>query len=261
MFKKPAIECIQLKKVLGKKVVLQDIDLQIESGTILMLAGSNGAGKTTFIKILSTLLMPSGGRAMICGRDVTTDALQVKRLIGLVSSEERSFYWRLNGRQNLKFFASLYDLYGKKIEGRIDALLDAVGLEKAAQLPFREYSSGMKQALGIARAMLHDPPVLLLDEPTRSLSPDVAKRIRNLLKEKVEGEGKTVLIASHNMKDGEELADGMAILHKGTLAAVGTPTELKVRAGLPMSADFESLFEYFTEEQTIHESSLGLSLA
>lgn len=243
---KPAIECISLKKAFGKRIVLQDIHLKIKQGAILALVGPNGAGKTTLLKILATLVVPSDGRALVCGKDVTINPIQVKKMTGFVSSEERSFYWRLTGRQNLNFFAALHNINGKERNRKINALLETVGLEKKSHVRFREYSTGMKQALGIVRGMLHDPPVLLLDEPTRSLSPDVARRVRDLINNKAGKEGKAILIASHNLKEVEDLTDRIAIIDHAAIKAMGTVSELKAEAGFSQSTDLETLFEHFT---------------
>jgi ABC-2 type transport system ATP-binding protein len=242
----PAIQCVGLKKAFGNRLALQDIHFSVNEGNIFALVGPNGAGKTTLLKILASLIVPTGGRALVCGHDVIRNPIQAKRMIGFVPSEERSFYWRLSGQQNLKFFASLYNIHGKERDRRVNAALEAVGLEDKGRIGFSEYSSGMKQALGIARGMLHDPPVLLLDEPTRSLSPDVAGKVRKLINNKAKKEGKAILIASHNLKEVEDLADGISIIHHGVIKALGSLSDLKTLAGISPSADMHSLFEHFT---------------
>ncbi len=246
MRKNPAIQCIGLKKAFGNKLVLQDIGFSVKEGKILALVGPNGAGKTTLLKTIASLIIPTGGKALVCGHDVITNPGQTKKMIGFVPSEERSFYWRLSARQNLKFFASLHNIHGKERNSKVNAALEAVGLEDKGHIRFREYSTGMKQALGIARGMLHDPPVLLLDEPTRSLSPDVAGKVRKLIHKKAGKEGKTILIASHNLKEVEELADRIAIIHHGVITALSSLSDLKTRAGFSPSTDLDALFEHFT---------------
>ena len=242
----PAIQCMGLGKAFGGNLVLQDIHLSAERGNILALVGPNGAGKTTLIKILASLITPTGGKALVCGHDVIRNPIEAKRKIGFVPSEERSFYWRLSGIQNLRFFAVLHHIRGKERDSRVMAALEAVGLHDKGTVRFREYSSGMKQALGIARGILHDPPVLLLDEPTRSLSPDIAKKIRELIHQKAKNEGRTVLISSHNLKEVEELADHIAIIHQGAIQALGSISELKARAELSQSTGLDALFNHFT---------------
>ena len=240
------IECTGLTRVFGKRTALNDINIKARSGTVLALVGSNGAGKTTLLKILATLLLPSSGRALVCGEDVTGNHLRIKTLIGFVASEERSFYWRLTGRRNLEFFAALHGIHGTRSAQRIDWLLDTVGIGEYGDIRFREYSTGMKQALGIVRGMLHDPRVLLMDEPTRSLSPDMAKRACDFIRRQATEDGKTVLFASHNLSEVERIADEVAILHRGTIRAAGSVAELARKAGLPDGSGMESIFDHFT---------------
>ncbi len=246
---RPAIECINLRKIFGKKTVLRDINLKIEKGSILGLVGPNGTGKTTLLKILATLITPSDGRAFFFGHNIATDPIIIKKMTGFVPSEERSFYWRLTGKQNLEFFAALHNITKKERNLRINELLEAVGLGKSSRVRFREYSTGMKQSLGIARGMLHDPHILLMDEPTRSLSPNIAKMVRKLIKNKAVDEGKTVLIASHNLKEVEELADNIAIIDNGDIVASGTLDQLKNSIGLSESADLDRIFEVLIDSQ------------
>lgn len=241
-----SVECRNLSKVFGKRVVLREVDLKARPGTIVSLMGVNGSGKTTLLKILATLIVPSSGEAMICGRDVARHSHQVRMHLGFVPSEERSFYWRLTARQNLRFFAALYGLHGRNGSRRVEHLLQAVGLDQSGDVCFREYSTGMKQALAIARGMLHDPSVLLLDEPTRSLSPNVAKKVCNLLRATARDEGKTILIASHNLVEVEKLADQITVIQKGRIRACGTQAEIKATAGLREDDSLETVFEYYT---------------
>lgn len=240
------IECLHLGKSFGKRMVLRDISFNLQGGNILTLVGPNGAGKTTLLKILATLITPDTGGASVAGADLIRNQRAVRRSIGFVSSEERSFYWRLTGRENLRFFAALHGVHGKKALARIDSLLEAVGLEAQGASRFREYSTGMKQALGIARAMLHDPPVLLLDEPTRSLGPDLARKVRRFLLDLAKQEGKAILWASQNLNELEELADQAGILHQGAIRAIGSIPALQQQAGLSPSATPGALFDHFT---------------
>ncbi len=206
---------------------LRGVDLHVKTGEIFGLLGPNGAGKTTLVKILSCLILPDRGRATIGGEDVRHEN-KVKPRLGLVHSDERSFYWRLSGRENLRFFARLYDVPGKRIDARIDELLRKVDLTEAAPRRFSDYSSGMKQRLAIARALLHDPPVLLMDEPTRSLDPSASLSLRALIKEELQGrDGKTILLATHNLREAEVLCERVAILVQGTVRQVGTIDEVR----------------------------------
>lgn len=242
----PAIQCFDLEKTFGVRTVLRDMNLVVEAGNIMALVGPNGAGKTTLIKIPASLIIPSGGKALVCGHDVIQNPIEAKRNFGFVPSEERSFYWRLTGFQNLRFFASLQGLKGENRLKHINAALEAVGLEDKAHIRFREYSSGMKQALGIARGILHNPPVLLLDEPTRSLSPDVAGKVRDILLNKARKEGTAILISSHNLAEVEKLADQIAFIHQGALRAMGSLKDLIALSGLGHTTDMNDLFEHFT---------------
>jgi ABC-2 type transport system ATP-binding protein len=206
---------------------LRGVDLHVKTGEIFGLLGPNGAGKTTLLKILSCLILPDSGRAELGGVDVRHEN-RVKSRLGLVHSDERSFYWRLSGRDNLRFFARLYDVPGKRIDARIDELLRKVDLAEAAPRRFSDYSSGMKQRLAIARALLHDPPILLMDEPTRSLDPSASLSLRALIRDELKGrDGKTVLLATHNLREAEALCDRIAILVEGTVRQVGTIAEVR----------------------------------
>jgi ABC-2 type transport system ATP-binding protein len=206
---------------------LRGINLQVRKGEIFGLLGPNGAGKTTLLKILSCLIIPDKGRAIVGGHDTRREYL-VKRRIGLVHSDERSFYWRLSARENLRFFARLYDVPGGRVESRIDELLGRVDLLQAADRPFSEYSSGMKQRVAIARALLHDPPILMMDEPTRSLDPVSSLSLRAfILEELSKRDGKTILLATHNLREAEAVSDRIAILVGGRVRQMGTVPEVR----------------------------------
>ncbi len=206
---------------------LRSVDLTIREGEIFGLLGPNGAGKTTLLKILSCLVLPDAGTAVIGGYE-TEQEQKVKPLIGLVHSDERSFYWRLSGRQNMKFFATLYDVPRQRREVRVDELLMKVNMAEAADRPFSDYSSGMKQRMAIARSLLHDPPVLLMDEPTRSLDPAAALSLRRFILEELSGrDRKTIVLATHNLHEAEALCSRIAILVKGKVRQVGTVEEIR----------------------------------
>lgn len=206
---------------------LRGVDLRVRAGEIFGLLGPNGAGKTTLLKILSCLVLPDSGRAVIGGEDTVHEG-RVKPKIGLVHSDERSFYWRLSGRENLRFFSHLYDVPRRKMGARIDELLRRVGMLEDADRRFADYSSGMKQRLAVARALLHDPPILLMDEPTRSLDPASAMSLRSFVREELNGrDGKTVLLATHNLHEAETLCDRVAILVRGKIRRIGTVDEVR----------------------------------
>jgi len=157
---------------------VEDISLDIEEGELFGLLGPNGAGKTTLIKLLCCLVLPNSGTAKVFGYDILKDEQAVKNLVGLVSAEERSFFWRITARENLRFFASLYRLSGRQSKERINELLNLVGLADEADIRFQNYSTGMRQKLAIARGLLGRPRVLFVGEPTRSLDPVSAQAVR-----------------------------------------------------------------------------------
>jgi ABC-2 type transport system ATP-binding protein len=212
-----------------KKITLavDSVNLQVKRGELFGLLGPNGAGKTTLIKILCCLILPARGTAKIAGYDILKEEEKVKASIGLVSGDERSFYWRLTGRQNLQFFASLYNLSRSYSKSRIEELLDLVGIKEPGKR-FQEYSAGIKQRFAIAKSLLHNPEVLFMDEPTKSLDPGTAQKLLEFVKEKlVRQENKTIFFASHNLAEAEYFADRLAIMEKGKIASCGTPEELK----------------------------------
>ena len=210
---------------------VEDVNLNVKSGELFGILGPNGAGKTTLIKMLCTLILPSVGTAYVNGYDLAKDSGKIRESIGFVTSDERSFYWRLTGRHNLRFFASLHNYYSDAAEERIDEMLSLVGMEERADDRFLSYSAGMKQRMAIARGLLNDPVVLFMDEPTRALDPGAAQNVRKFVKEHITGDGgKTVFLSTHHLPEAEELCDRIAIINEGRIVAVGTLDELK--AGL-----------------------------
>jgi ABC-2 type transport system ATP-binding protein len=216
-----------------KITVLKNINLQVKKGELFGLLGPNGAGKTTLIKILCTLILPNEGKVYINGLDVTKNPKKVRKLIGYVVADERSFYWRLTGRQNLAFFATLQNFNSIQRESRIQEVLRIVRLEDKADEMFMKYSTGMKQKLAIARGILTNPKILFMDEPTRSLDPLAAQELRSFIKEKiVKEQGKTVFLATHNLQEAEELCDRIAIIDQGEIKACGTREEIEKVLGV-----------------------------
>ncbi len=201
--------------------VLHDVDLSVGKGEILGLLGTNGAGKTTLLKILATLILPTAGRITIEGVDVIHEPHRAIQLVSLVTADERSFYWPLTGRQNLEFFAAFQGLSRAAARRRIEELQEQLGLE-ALDRPFGIYSTGMRHRLAIARGLLRQPRVLLLDEPTRSLDPVAASGLRRLIRDTLVAQlGCTVVLATHNLQEAEELCDREVFLHKGRLLSSG----------------------------------------
>ena len=213
-------------KELGPAAV-DSVDLSVRHGELFGLLGPNGAGKTTLIKMLSTMVAPTSGTARVNGFDLTQDAA-IKASLGLVTSDERSFYWRLSGRQNLDFFARLHGLDGAQTRQRVSEMLEQVDMQDRADQRFLTYSTGMRQRLSIARALLHQPRLLFLDEPTKGLDPSATRSLHHLLRQElVEKQGITVLLTTHDLPEAEELCDRIAILHRGRIQAVGSPSELR----------------------------------
>ncbi len=211
----------------GEVRALESVDLAVHRGEIFGLLGPNGAGKTTLLKILSSLITPSSGAVFVNGHDVVGRQQSVRASIGLVTSDERSFYWRLSGRENLHFFAALANVPAGRIRSRCQELLEKVEMEEKADQPFMEYSTGTKQRLASARALLHDPPIIYMDEPTRSLDPTAARHLRRFIQEQLNRrEGKTILLATHNMAEAEGLCHRLAILHRARIRRMGTVEEV-----------------------------------
>jgi ABC-2 type transport system ATP-binding protein len=209
-------------------VAVEDISFAIPRGQLFGLVGPNGAGKTTTVKMLSTLLLPTSGTARIFGYDIR-DTDNIRPRIGFTFGGNKGLYSRLSGLDNLKYFAELYRLEPATIQQRIRELLEIVGLAGRENDRVETYSSGMQQRLHLARALLHDPQLIFLDEPTVGIDPVGAREIRQLIKELVE-RGKTVLLTSHYMYEVEELCDRIAIVDHGSIIAMDTPAALKARS-------------------------------
>jgi len=209
-------------------VALDNISITINHGEIFGVLGPNGSGKTTLIKILSTLILPTTGKALINNIDVAADEKNIKKIIGYVVSDERSFFWRLTGRQNLRFFCSLNNISTSKADKKINEIVSLMELGKEIDQVFQNYSSGNKQKIAIARGLLTDPQILFLDEPTKSLDPVVAYKLRRFIKDTLVAEsGKTILLATNNMQEAEEICDRVAIIQNGKIRRSGTIGEIQ----------------------------------
>ncbi len=209
---------------------LQGVDLTVERGSIFGLLGPNGAGKTTLTKILSTLLLPTGGEARVLGHDVSRDADWLRPRIGLVLGGERGLYNRVSGRDNLRYFADLYGIPPVEREARIRTVLERVDLSTAADRRVEEYSRGMKQKLHLARGILHRPEILFLDESTIGLDPKSARETRKLIRSLVV-DGVTIFLTTHYMFEAEELCPQLAILSKGRIVARDSVDNLRQLVG------------------------------
>jgi ABC-2 type transport system ATP-binding protein len=207
---------------------VRGISFSVEQGELFGLLGPNGAGKTTTIKMLITLLLPTGGEARVLGRNVVDDAREIRKRIGYVFGGDRGLYERLSAYDNLRYFAELYGVSGKRQKARIDEVLELVGLKGREQERVEGYSRGMRQRLHIARGILHDPEVVFLDEPTIGVDPVGARDLRQTIADLI-ASGKTVLLTTHYMFEADALCDRIAVIAKGQIVGEGTPAELKGR--------------------------------
>ena len=205
---------------------LTDVSFSVEPGELFGLLGPNGAGKTTSIKILTTLLLPTSGRARVLGFDPASEPQRVRPQIGYVFGGDRGLYDRLSARDNLSYFADVYRVPAREKSRRIDELLDVVGLRGRERERVETFSRGMKQRLHIARGLLHDPPVLFLDEPTIGLDPVGARELRETVAG-LQSAGKTILLTTHYMYEADELCGRVAVITGGRIVAEGTPASLK----------------------------------
>lgn len=215
----------------GTVTAVDGVSLQVQPGELYGLLGPNGAGKTTLIKLLCTLIVPSSGQGRIFGVDLA-HSNAIRQMVGMSSGDERSFYWRLTGRHNLEFFGVLYGLDEAQARQRAGELLEKVDLASHADRPFRTYSSGQKQRLSIARALMHHPRLLFLDEPTRSLDPTATMRLHEFIEQDLlRNEGMTILLTTHRLDEAARLSQRIGIMDQGRLQAEGTPAALRARLG------------------------------
>lgn len=201
---------------------LRGVDLRVPHGTIHGVIGPNGSGKSTLLRVLATLILPDAGTASVDGRDVTKDARAVRGSIGFSTGEERSHYWRITARQNLEFAAALFHLPDR--DRAITAALEQVHLGDEADRPVSGFSQGMARRLGLARALLHEPAVLLLDEPARSLDPSARADFHAALIRLREERGTSVVLTTHDLGEAVEVCDEVSVLNAGRVADVMTPT-------------------------------------
>jgi ABC-2 type transport system ATP-binding protein len=205
---------------------VRGISFDVEFGELFGLVGPNGAGKTTTIKMLTTLLTPTSGGAKVLGFDIVKDVTEIRRRIGIIFGGERGLYYRVSGRENLRYFADLYGVPMSIREERINELLDIVKLTERADYRVEGYSRGMKQRLHIAKGLIHDPALIFMDEPTIGLDPEAARETRAMIKRLVQN-GKTILLTTHYMFEADELCKRIGVISNGKIVALDSPSELK----------------------------------
>jgi ABC-2 type transport system ATP-binding protein len=220
------IEANDLSKQFNNEFwAVQGVNLSVQPGRILALLGQNGAGKTTTVRMLTSLLTPTRGWARVAGYDVVKNPQEVRANVGVLT-EQHGLYMRMTGIEYLDFFGKVYGLDPQQRKVRSDYLLDYFGLAEAARRRSGEYSKGMKQKLALARALMHDPSVLLLDEPTSAMDPESARLVRDEIA-RLKSTQRTIIICTHNLAEAESLADHIAIIYRGKVLLNGTLEELK----------------------------------
>ncbi len=218
------IEINSLTKRFGKITALNELNLIVKKGELLGIIGPNGAGKTTAIRIISCILHPDQGQVKVGGYDVLKNPLEIKSMIGYLP-EEPNLYERFKAYDLLKYFGELYGVPKDRLDSRIEELLELVGMTSRAQHRINTFSKGLRQRIGIARALVHDPEIIIFDEPTMGLDPATAIVIRDFIGG-LKGE-KTIILCTHYMDEADSLCDRVAILNQGQILDMGTPKELK----------------------------------
>ena len=227
------IKAEALTKQFGEFTAVRSVSVRVERGEVLALLGPNGAGKTTTVRMLAALLTPTTGHASIDGLDVAQHPIEVRRRVGVLT-ESPGLYLRSTGIEYLDFFGAAYGMPLSLRRLRMVTLLSRFGMLADAERRLSEYSKGMRQKLALIRTMLHDPPVLLLDEPTSAMDPQSARVVRDALSE-LKKDARAIIVCTHNLAEAEELADRIAIIRRGEVIAHGTPEELKQRLlGMPL---------------------------
>ena len=210
---------------------LRGVSLRVERGAIFGLLGPNGAGKTTLLSILATLLVPDGGVARVLGLDVSRDATALRRRLNMASGRP-SFLWSLRVDEIIAFYARLYGLHGSTLHRKVDALIEQYELKDHRKAHYNELSTGLKQRVALAKALVNDPELLFLDEPTLGLDPDVSVRVRRHVADLRRDRGMTIVLTTHYMREAEELCDEIGFIKAGRILAQGTADGLKRQLGL-----------------------------
>ena len=214
------------RKTQKSVTALDDVNFSVKKGEIFGLLGPNGAGKTTSIKAICTLIQPTSGEVYVNGHNVVKDAQRARQDLGVMLTGDRTLYWKLSGRENLEYFAALYHMGGATAKQRIEQLLKLVGLDDRQNTLVENYSTGMRIRLSFAKAILHEAPVILLDEPTMSLDPQSARLIREIIQD-LRKTGHSILLTTHYMEEADQLSDRVAVIDHGKIIAMAPPRELK----------------------------------
>lgn len=222
----------ELTKSFDDFVAVDAIHLDVHQGQVLVLLGPNGAGKTTTVRMLTGILTPTRGKAVVAGYDVVREPGKVRAAVGVLT-EHHGLYGRMNPVEYLEFYGALFGLDKKACRIKIDAMLEQFGLAEARKKRLGEYSKGMRQKLALVRALIHDPPVLLLDEPTSAMDPESSRMVRDSIRN-LRSDKRTILMCTHNLNEAEQLADQIAIIQRGKIILNDTPDNLKrILLGLP----------------------------
>jgi ABC-2 type transport system ATP-binding protein len=222
-----SIETQGLTKSFNGLLAVNNVSVTVKKGSIFGLLGPNGAGKSTLLRIVCTLLRPTAGKAFVDGYDVETQANEVRKAIGVVQ-EKLLLYPVLSAKENLELFGKLYDVDPSILRERVDSLLEEVKLTSVRDRLVGTFSTGMRQRVNIVRALIHDPRIVMLDEPTNGLDPQSVRWVRDYIKG-LRDRGLTVVIITHDMQEAEELSEDLAIMDRGEVLAVGPTPELKVK--------------------------------
>ena len=243
------IEANDLSKRFESFLAVDGVSFNVAAGEVMALLGPNGAGKTTTVRMLTSILKPTGGSARVAGFDVTREPGQVRRSVGVLT-ENHGLYMRMRSEEYLGFFGKLYGLSPSQCHQRVEELLDQFGMRDAAGKRLGEYSKGMRQKLALIRALLHNPPALLLDEPTSAMDPQSARLVRDAIAA-LRSANRAIILCTHNLTEAELLADKIAMIQRGRIVAYGTvaqlkrqwlgPTRLELRVAQPLDGVAESL--------------------
>jgi len=244
------IETTNLTRRFGDKTAVDGLTLTVNGGEVFGLLGHNGAGKTTTVRLLNGVLNPSTGSARVLGFDPVQQGEDLRKRTGVLT-ETPSLYEGLNARQNLSVFANLYDVPRDQVKRRVDDMLTRFRLADRAAEKVGGFSKGMKQRLALARAFLHQPDILFLDEPTAALDPIASKDVNDLILQVSREEGKTVILATHNLHEAQRLCDRVAVLEMGRIVALGTPKELAHQTHKSLTVEIEVAAGEVTHAQSV----------